>query len=107
VHHPEPWSAEIEREYHERFSRQVDHTLDGGHGECWLRTAAVRVQSREINPFLFLDDLLPDWFQLPSDLRSDGSRLQAQTVPLNPTTIPNDYPELAEQCKQNALRYIT
>jgi REP element-mobilizing transposase RayT len=41
-HHPEPWTAEIEREYHRRFSGQVDAWLDAGHGACWLRTPAIR-----------------------------------------------------------------
>lgn len=35
-HHPEPWSKEIEREYHERFSRAIEGWLDAGHGTCLL-----------------------------------------------------------------------
>ena len=35
--HPLPWSAEVEDEYHDRFSRQVDEKLDEGHGSCLLR----------------------------------------------------------------------
>ena len=40
--HPEPWSAEVEKEYHERFSGRVDEWLDAGHGECVLRDDACR-----------------------------------------------------------------
>jgi len=35
--HPEPWSTEIEREYHERFSGAIERWLDAGHGSCLLR----------------------------------------------------------------------
>jgi putative transposase len=35
--HPEPWSAEIEREYYQRFSAAVEQWLDAGHGACLLR----------------------------------------------------------------------
>lgn len=36
-HHPEPWSAKDEAEYHERFSSKAEVWLDEGHGECLLR----------------------------------------------------------------------
>jgi REP element-mobilizing transposase RayT len=35
--HPEPWSVEVEREYHERFSGAIERWLDAGHGSCILR----------------------------------------------------------------------
>ena len=35
--YPEPWSKEIEREYHERFSGQMERWLDAGHGSCVMR----------------------------------------------------------------------
>jgi putative transposase len=35
--HPQPWSAEIEHEYHERFSGAIERWLDAGHGSCILR----------------------------------------------------------------------
>ena len=35
--HPEPWSAETEQEYHERFSGAIERWLDAGHGACLLR----------------------------------------------------------------------
>lgn len=35
--HPEPWSSELEREYHERFSGTIERWLDAGHGACLLR----------------------------------------------------------------------
>ena len=35
--HPKPWSAEVEREYHNRFSGAIESWLDAGHGSCVLR----------------------------------------------------------------------
>ena len=35
--HPEPWSNEVEREYHERFSSAIERWLDAGHGACLLQ----------------------------------------------------------------------
>ena len=35
--HPQPWDAETEREYHERFSGAIERWLDAGHGSCVLR----------------------------------------------------------------------
>ena len=37
--HPEPWSAQIEQEYHNRFSGAMEEWLDAGHGSCVLRRA--------------------------------------------------------------------
>lgn len=34
---PEPWSLEIELEYHRRFSGALERWLDEGHGACLLR----------------------------------------------------------------------
>jgi putative transposase len=39
--HPQPWTDEIEREYHKRFSATIDRWLDLGHGECVLRDPTV------------------------------------------------------------------
>ena len=35
--HPQPWSGQIELEYHRRFSSAIEHWLDAGHGSCLLR----------------------------------------------------------------------
>jgi REP-associated tyrosine transposase len=35
--HLQPWGAEVEREYHVRFSGAVECWLDAGHGSCILR----------------------------------------------------------------------
>ncbi len=32
--HPQPWSAESEQEYHQRFTGAVERWLDAGHGAC-------------------------------------------------------------------------
>jgi putative transposase len=36
-HHPEPWSPSVEREYFNRFPRQIERWLDQGSGDCILR----------------------------------------------------------------------
>ncbi len=40
--HPEPWTAAVEREYHERFSGAMERWLDAGHGSCVLRRPECR-----------------------------------------------------------------
>jgi REP element-mobilizing transposase RayT len=35
--HPQPWSTEVERDYHEQFSAAIERWLDAGHGSCILR----------------------------------------------------------------------
>src|ERR1044071_2447453 len=35
--HPEPWTTEIEQEYHQRFSGAIERWLDAGRGACLLR----------------------------------------------------------------------
>lgn len=35
--HPEPWSFDVEQEYHKRFSATIERWLDAGHGACLLR----------------------------------------------------------------------
>jgi putative transposase len=40
--HPEPWTVEVEHEYHERFSCQTEKWLDEGHGSCVLRHSKCR-----------------------------------------------------------------
>lgn len=37
--HPQPWSDDIELEYHRRFSRRMEQWLDAGYGSCLLRRA--------------------------------------------------------------------
>jgi REP element-mobilizing transposase RayT len=37
--HPLPWNAQIELEYHRRFTFAIEHWLDAGHGSCLLRRA--------------------------------------------------------------------
>lgn len=42
AYHPKPWELEVEKEYHERFSRRMEAWLDAGHGCCLLRDVRVR-----------------------------------------------------------------
>lgn len=41
VHHPRPWSSEVEEEYTRRFVGWVNAALDQGHGSCVLRQPAI------------------------------------------------------------------
>ncbi|WP_113959311.1 transposase [Roseimicrobium gellanilyticum] len=45
--HPEPWTPEVEDEYHRRFSSQMERWLDAGHGSCVLRRPEVRAEVEE------------------------------------------------------------
>ena len=38
--HPIPWTAEVDQEYHRRFTGKVEKWLDAGHGSCVLRRPA-------------------------------------------------------------------
>jgi REP element-mobilizing transposase RayT len=40
--HPEPWTVELEDEYHRRFSSRIERWLDAGHGSCLLRDPRAR-----------------------------------------------------------------
>jgi REP element-mobilizing transposase RayT len=40
--HPEPWDEPTQRDYHNRFSSQVDTWLDSGAGACVLALPAIR-----------------------------------------------------------------
>jgi putative transposase len=40
--HPMPWSGDIEREYHKRFSGAIERWLDAGYGSCVLQRADCR-----------------------------------------------------------------
>jgi hypothetical protein len=35
--HPQPWSTQVEREYHNRFSDAIERWLDAGYGSCVLQ----------------------------------------------------------------------
>ncbi len=47
AHHPKPWSAEVESEYHSRFSGAMERWLDAGHGSCTLRQPECRAHVEE------------------------------------------------------------
>jgi putative transposase len=42
AHHPQPWTGEVEVEYHRRFSSAMERWLDAGHGSCALRDSECR-----------------------------------------------------------------
>jgi len=42
LQHSEPWSENVEREYHEKFTAAKEKWLDAGHGSCVLRKSDCR-----------------------------------------------------------------
>lgn len=42
IHHPEPWTPEIQREYHQRFTWKLEAWLDQGFGSCLLKNPQNR-----------------------------------------------------------------
>jgi REP element-mobilizing transposase RayT len=42
THHPLPWSAETEAEYHREFTHKLERWLDEGAGSCLLRAQEAR-----------------------------------------------------------------
>lgn len=50
--HPEPWTDETEREYHQRFSGAIERWLDAGHGACLLlRQACAQIVAETLRHF--------------------------------------------------------
>jgi len=64
---PPPWTAELEREYHRRFTMRLERWLDAGHGACVLHDADLRA---EVASSLQHDDgkafELGDWVIMPN-----------------------------------------
>jgi hypothetical protein len=51
-YHPEPWTAEVEREYHQRFTGAIERWLDVGYGSCLLRRpACARIVAETLQHF--------------------------------------------------------
>jgi REP element-mobilizing transposase RayT len=46
--HPAPWSDEVERDYHSRFSAEIERRLDAGHGACVLRDGTCAAVVAEV-----------------------------------------------------------
>ncbi|MEO7100396.1 MAG: transposase [Luteolibacter sp.] len=40
--HPKPWTPELEREYHRRFTKKLEYLLDEGIGACLLKDPGSR-----------------------------------------------------------------
>ena len=67
LQYPKPWTFEVERQYHERFSRRFDTWLDTCHGACWLRPAEVRAHLSATLRYSDLDRyVLHAWVIMPN-----------------------------------------
>jgi putative transposase len=76
--HPEPWTAEVEDEYHRRFSSQMERWLDAGHGSCVLQRPEVRREVEEslrhfegVRYHLFSWVIMPNHVHLLTTLHAD------------------------------------
>ena len=50
--HPQPWTNEVEREYHQRFSAAIERWLDAGHGSCLLnRQECAQIVANTLHHF--------------------------------------------------------
>src|ERR1044071_1008158 len=50
--HPQPWTNEVEREYHQRFSAAIKRWLDAGHGSCLLnRQECAQILANTLHHF--------------------------------------------------------
>ena len=41
-HHPEPWEPDVEKEYHRKFTAELERWLDAGSGSCIFREKGNR-----------------------------------------------------------------
>ncbi|MCW0217816.1 MAG: transposase [Prosthecobacter sp.] len=66
-YNPTPWTEDIEKEYHRRFTMTMERYLDASHGSCLLRDLKLR---EEIIRSLYHDDgtlyELGDWVIMPN-----------------------------------------
>lgn len=69
--HPQPWSEEVEKEYHERFSSTIERWLDGGHGRCVLRDPnAARIVGDALNHFEGVRCVQHTWVVMPNHVHA-------------------------------------
>jgi REP element-mobilizing transposase RayT len=69
--HPQPWSEEVEKEYHERFSSTIEGWLDAGHGSCVLRDPnAARIVGDALNHFEGVRCVQHEWVVMPNHVHA-------------------------------------
>jgi putative transposase len=76
-----PWSLEIEREYHRRFSQRFERWLDQGHGECLLKNNEnARVITAALKHFEAERSLMHAWVVMPNHVHVLVSTLGEHTL---------------------------
>lgn len=69
--HPKPWSEEVEKDFHERFSSTIEHWLDAGHGSCVLRDpSASRIVGDALNHFEGQRCIQHAWVVMPNHVHA-------------------------------------
>ncbi len=69
--HPEPWSADVESDFHQRFSRRLDLWMDEGHGECVLRDPLVAADvARTLRKFNGVRHAHHAWVIMPNHVHA-------------------------------------
>jgi putative transposase len=71
MHHPEPWSPEVEREYHAYFSTRFEQCLDEGHGSCALRDrTCAEIVSKTLGHFEGTRSVQLAWVIMPNHVHA-------------------------------------
>ena len=79
--HPKPWTEEVERDYHDRFSSTIEHWLDAGYGSCVLRDSRVaRVVGDALNHFEGERCVQHAWVVMPNHVHALFSLLGSHTL---------------------------
>jgi putative transposase len=71
VANPKPWSVELEKDFHERFSSAIERWLDAGHGSCVLRDPkAARIVGDALNFFEGKRCVQHAWVVMPNHVHA-------------------------------------
>ena len=80
--HPEPWTPEVEMEYHRRFTGAIERWLDMGFGECLLRRPACgKITADALRHFEGVRTRLHAWVVMPNHVHVLTEILPGHTLP--------------------------
>ncbi|MDP4624578.1 MAG: transposase [Akkermansiaceae bacterium] len=79
--HPQPWTEEVESEYHRLYSTEIERMMDLGHGTCILKTECRIILSEVLGKFGGERFVLHSWVAMPNHVHilftlEDGIRLE-------------------------------
>ena len=80
--YPEPWSPDVGREYHRRFSGVIERWLDQGMGECVLRQPdCAAIVAEALQFFEGVRTRLHAWVVMPNHVHVLAGILEGHTLP--------------------------